>query len=217
MLVSATVGGDVSTVGQDRRAVAQAENLVHAVRNVDDAAALGAEAPSRLEEQRRFALRQRRRWLAEMMTRHRIEMARAMATIWRRAVEAGRRRHPRQSRLPQRKGGAEGDPGCRSPPHVLAEILRPQPHRAGLRQAQDLAPKGRGEVTKPCEILAQYPPAECAGYLKNVDTRKPKNGYSSAAPPPGSARIAGDKWRIQPNQTPGSPLRPRDPATDSRS
>ena len=36
-------------------------------------------------------------------------------------AEAGRRRDPRQSWLPQGKGGAQGDPGCRSPPRLPAE------------------------------------------------------------------------------------------------
>src|SRR5271169_3774763 len=58
--------------------------------------------------------------------------------------QAGRRCDPRQSRLPQGQGGAEGHPSCRSPPRLPAQILpRPQPDRAGLRQVQDAAAKGR--------------------------------------------------------------------------
>src|ERR1700722_15262100 len=70
-------------------------------------------------------------------------LPRLCRTVPRADAEAGRRRDPRQSRLPQGKGGAQGDPGGRSPPRLPAEILpRPQPHRAGLRQVQNSAAKG---------------------------------------------------------------------------
>ena len=50
-------------------------------------------------------------------------------------AQAGRRRDPRQSRLPQGKCGAEGDPGCRSPPRVPAEILPPTPPTPSSRSS----------------------------------------------------------------------------------
>ena len=49
--------------------------------------------------------------------------------------------------LGSHKGKAvrQGDPSCRGAPRLPAEILpRPQPNRAGLRQVQDPAAKGRG-------------------------------------------------------------------------
>ena len=53
--------------------------------------------------------------------------------------------------------------------------LRPQPHRAGLRQLKTLAAKGRslpklrGDLlTQAGGIAAQYPPAECAEILENA-------------------------------------------------
>src|SRR6202020_3468214 len=48
-------------------------------------------------------------------------LPRLCRTVPRANAEAGRRRDPRQSRLPQGKGGAQGDPGCRSPPRLPAE------------------------------------------------------------------------------------------------
>ena len=57
----------------------------------------------------------------------------------------------------------------------LAEILaRPQPHRAGLRQVQDPAAKGRGrEVTKP----SAKPAAK-----SSLNTRPPNAPHTSKTP-----------------------------------
>jgi hypothetical protein len=55
------------------------------------------------------------------------------------------------SRLPQGKGGATGHPSRRGAPHVPAQILaRPQPDRAGVRQVQDFAAKGRSPNIRRC-------------------------------------------------------------------
>jgi hypothetical protein len=52
-----------------------------------------------------------------------------------------------------------------------------QPHRTGVRQAQDLAAEGRGATVEGVcsrigELLAAFTPAECANYLRNA-------GYAS--------------------------------------
>ena len=59
-------------------------------------------------------------------------------------------------------------------PRVPAEILpRPQPDRAGLRQVQDPAAKGRsanlrGHLRRKRRNPRPYPPEECAAYVKNA-------------------------------------------------
>ena len=85
-----------------------------------------------------------------------------------------RRRDPRQSRLPQRKGGAEGDPdvGGRlvflpkyspdlNPIEQVFAKFKTLLRKAGARSYE--------AISDACgKILAQYPPAECAAYLKNA-------------------------------------------------
>ena len=62
----------------------------------------------------------------------------------------------------------------RGAPRVSAQILPgPQSDRAGLRQVQDFAAKGRSPTydavaDASAAILAQYPPEECAAYVKNA-------------------------------------------------
>src|SRR4029077_7133033 len=80
---------------------------------------------------------------------------------------------------------AEGDPGCRSPPRLPAEILpRPQPHRAGLRQVQNLAPKGRGaNVRGDLRRLRQNPRSVPARRMRRIPQERrirvdPKAGRS---------------------------------------
>ena len=55
-------------------------------------------------------------------------------------------------------------------PKILA---RPQSDRAGLRQVQDFAVKGRSsnirsDLRRKRSILAQYPPEECAAYVRSA-------------------------------------------------
>ena len=77
-------------------------------------------------------------------------------------AQARRCRHSRQSGQPQRPGDPHGDPSCRRKTALLAALRpRPKPHRAGLRQAQDAAPKGRRDLSKqhgdgsaPCSITS---------------------------------------------------------------
>ena len=84
------------------------------------------------------------------------------------------RRSPRQSRLPQGKGGAEGHPGCRSPPRLPAQIL-PRPHpieqvfakfRTLLRKAAARTYDAVSNAT--ANILDSFPAADCAAYLRNA-------------------------------------------------
>ena len=100
-----------------------------------------------------------------------------------RPSEAGRRRDPRQSRLPQGKGGAQGDPEISEPAWSFpAEILpRPQPPGAGLRQVQNSAAKGgsaklRGDLRRlrqnPCPVPARRM-RRIPGAMQ--DTRRPKS------------------------------------------
>jgi transposase len=72
------------------------------------------------------------------------------------------------------KGGADGDPGCRSPPRLPAEILpRPHPIEQVFAKFKTLLRKAEARsyeaISDACgKILAQYPPAECAAYLNNA-------------------------------------------------
>ena len=93
---------------------------------------------------RRSSQRSHRRALPVRRTRQRRAFPRLCRSISRADAEAGRRLildnlgSTKERRCGRRSGMSE-------PSRVPAEILpRPQPHRAGLRQAQDLAPKGRG-------------------------------------------------------------------------
>ena len=67
-----------------------------------------------------------------------------------------------------------GHPRRRRAPCVPAEILsRSQSDRAGVRQVQDFAAKGRSpnlriRLQRMRRILAQYPPEESAAYLRNA-------------------------------------------------
>ena len=72
------------------------------------------------------------------------------------------------------KGGAQGDPACRSPPGVPAEILPDlNPIEQVFAKFKTLLRKAGARsyeaISDACgKILAQYPPAECAAYLKNA-------------------------------------------------
>ena len=81
------------------------------------------------------------------------------------------------SSFPQGKGGAQGDPGCREP---ASSSCRNTPTSTPIEQVfakfKNSAAKGgsaklrRRSPTQPAarNPLAQYPPAECAAYLKNA-------------------------------------------------
>ena len=81
---------------------------------------------------------------------------------------------PRQSRLPQGKGRATNDPQCRARLVFLPKYspdLNPieqvfAKFKTLLRKAEA---RSYEAISDACgEILAQYPPAECAAYLKNA-------------------------------------------------
>jgi hypothetical protein len=83
-----------------------------------------------------------------------------------------------QSRLPQGRRGTECDPGCRSLPGLPAEILPTQPHRAGLRQVQNPAPKGasanyEGSPTP----AAKFRPPHAPHTSRKQERVEPKAGY----------------------------------------
>ena len=79
-----------------------------------------------------------------------------------------------QPRLPQGQGGAEGHPSCRSPPRLPAQDspdLNPieqvfAKFKTLLRKAEARSYEAISDASG--KILAQYPPAECAAYLKNA-------------------------------------------------
>ena len=66
--------------------------------------------------------------------------------------QAGRRRHPRQPRLPQGKGHTTSDPRRRGRALVFLPKYSPdlKSDRAGLRQVQDFAAKGRSPNIRRC-------------------------------------------------------------------
>ena len=71
------------------------------------------------------------------------------------------------------KSGAQGHPSCRSPPRVPAEILHLNPIEQVLAKFKTLLRKAEARSYEAIsdasgEILAQYPPAECAAYIKNA-------------------------------------------------
>src|SRR5579871_2689046 len=69
---------------------------------------------------RRLAQRPHRRALPVRRPHQRRALPRLCRTVPRADAEARRRRDPRQPRIAQGKGGAEGNPGCRRPPRVPA-------------------------------------------------------------------------------------------------
>jgi hypothetical protein len=123
---------------------------------------------------RRLAQRPHRRALPVRRAHQWRALPRLCRTGPRAHAEAGRRRDPRQSRLPQGKGRAQDDPGCRSSPRLPAEILpRPQPIEQVFAKFKTLLRKAEARsyeaISDACgKILAQYPPAECAAYLRNA-------------------------------------------------
>jgi hypothetical protein len=123
---------------------------------------------------RRLAKRPHRSALPVRRADQRRTLPRLRRTVPRSDPRARRRRDPRQSRLPQGKGGAQGDPGCRSPPRLPAEILpRLQPIEQVFAKFKTLLRKAEARtyeaISDACgKILAQYPPAECAAHIKNA-------------------------------------------------
>ena len=82
------LGRDEAAVAEHRDPVAEAEDLLHAVRDVDDAEPFGAEPPDHLERRFGLALGQRRGRLVEDDDPRRGRSARAMAMICRWATES---------------------------------------------------------------------------------------------------------------------------------
>ena len=81
---------------------------------------------------------------------------------------------PRQSRLAQRQGRAEGDPRRRSSPRLPAEIL---PDLNPIEQLfakfktllRKVGARTYEAISAACgEILKRFPASECAGYLRNA-------------------------------------------------
>src|ERR1700727_1652982 len=151
----------------------------------DPPARLGAKGPAarrqgparQVEDRnfpRRLAQRPHRRALPVRRAHQWRALPRLCRTVPRADAEAGRRRDPRQSRLTQGKGGAEGDPGGRSAPRLPAEILPAlTPIEQVFAKFKTLLRKAGARsyeaISDACgKILAQYPPAECAAYLKNA-------------------------------------------------
>ena len=109
---------------------------------------------------RRSAQRPHRRALPVRRPDQRRALSRLCRAVPRPDPQARRRRDPRQSRHPQGKSGAQGHPSCRRPPRVPAEISRPQPHRAGLRQVQRLyceRPKREATRRSPTQAAKSSP------------------------------------------------------------
>src|SRR3984957_13467708 len=138
----------------------------------------GRQGPAGPVEDRDFprhpAQRPHRRALPVRRAHQRRALPRLCRTVPGPDAEAGRCRDPRQSRLPQGKGGAQGDPGCRSPPRLPAEILPDlNPIEQVFAKFKTLLRKAGARsyeaISDACgKILAQYPPAECAAYLNNA-------------------------------------------------
>ena len=117
-----------------------------------------------------------------------IKLPRLCRTVPHADPQAGRRRHPRQSRRPQGKGGATGHPSRRGAPRVPAkyspDINAIEPvfakFKTLLRKAE--ARTYDASATASAKILAQYGPEECAAYVRTQGTRKAKcRALSSAA------------------------------------
>ena len=94
-------------------------------------------------------------------------LPRLCRTVPRADAQARRRRDPRQSRLPQGKGGAEGDPGGRSPPRLSCRNTPPTSTRSSRSSPSSKLCCERREreptrsISDACgKILAQYPPAD---------------------------------------------------------
>ena len=78
-------------------------------------------------------------------------------------------------KLLQGEGGAEGHPSCRRPPRLPAQILPrlPTPPSRSSPSSRLCCEKAEARSYEAIsdasgKILAQYPPAECAAYLKNA-------------------------------------------------
>ena len=64
---------------------------------------------------------------------------------------------------PTRKGGAEGDPGCRRPPRLCRNTRPTYPIEQVFAKFKTAAKGGEAKaISELRQILAQYPPAECA-------------------------------------------------------
>ena len=123
---------------------------------------------------RRFALRPHRRALPVRRPHQRRALSRLCRTVPRPDAEGRRCRDPRQSRLAQRQGRAEGDPRRRSSPRLPAEIL---PDLNPIEQLfakfktllRKVGARTYEAISAACgEILKRFPASECAGYLRNA-------------------------------------------------
>ena len=89
-------------------------------------------------------------------------------------LKARRRRDPGQPRLPQGKGGATGNPRRWRAPRVFAEYspdLNPieQVFAKFKTLLRKVGARSYEAVSHACaQILTQYPPEECAAYIRNA-------------------------------------------------